>query len=423
MRPLHLSALLALTAATASADWPTLHGDLHLGHARQVGVELQTTVPDDGWPTLWKHDCGSGFAGPIVRDNRVLLFHRVGDESVVEALDAATGKPLWKTAWPTDYKDDFGFDNGPRSTPTADSTHVYCYAADGTLAALKLTDGTLVWKKDCAAELGSPKGFFGRCCSALVHGNVLLVATGGPEAGITAFDTRTGEIRWKAPTGEASYASPTSFMSLPGTPAVFLTREGITGIEPNTGEIQFKAPFRARSHTSVNAATPLIVQDDQFFTSASYDTGAALWQIARDGKSLKPIWQKKDILDCHYATPVCFNGSLIGFHGRQETGQELRCVRASDGELQWSIPLDAGHLICSRETLIILTEAGELILAPADPLQKPALTQRSQVLRGGHRAPPAMNDGLLYARDKSRLVCIGLRQPAAPKDSKAPKTP
>ena len=43
---------------------------------------------------------------------------------------------------------------------------------------------------------------------------------------------------------------------------------------------------------------------------------------------------------------------------------------------------------------------------------KAAITRlkgRVSVVRGGHRAPPALAGGLLAVRDKSRLVCVDLR--------------
>ena len=41
----------------------------------------------------------------------------------------------------------------------------------------------------------------------------------------------------------------------------------------------------------------------------------------------------EDALDCHYSTPVFDDGYLYGFHGRQEQGQTLRCIRQQVAEL------------------------------------------------------------------------------------------
>ena len=43
---------------------------------------------------------GEGFSGPVVVGGKLVLFHRVGGEEVVECLGAADGKPHWKNAYP-----------------------------------------------------------------------------------------------------------------------------------------------------------------------------------------------------------------------------------------------------------------------------------------------------------------------------------
>src|SRR5262245_63176795 len=97
--------LLTLAAPTVSlaADWPQFLGP----DRNQTSVEkgLLDSWPKEGPPVVWKHGVGQGYAGPVVVGNRLVLFHRVGDEDVVECLNATDGKPLWKTAVPTRYRD------------------------------------------------------------------------------------------------------------------------------------------------------------------------------------------------------------------------------------------------------------------------------------------------------------------------------
>jgi len=48
------------------------------------------------------------FAGPVVAGKRVVLFHRVGDEEVIECFDTDKGESQWKFAYATKYVDRFG---------------------------------------------------------------------------------------------------------------------------------------------------------------------------------------------------------------------------------------------------------------------------------------------------------------------------
>ena len=48
---------------------------------------------------------GSGYAGPVVQGDKLIYFHRVGDEEIIECLHAETGRRFWKYSYPTRYRD------------------------------------------------------------------------------------------------------------------------------------------------------------------------------------------------------------------------------------------------------------------------------------------------------------------------------
>ena len=68
----------------------------------------------------------------------------------------------------------------------------------------------------------------------------------------------------------------------------------------------------------------------------------------------------------------------------------------------------AGALLVVGEKLLILTERGELIAAPASP-QKFSPTARAQILGTDIRAHPALAHGRFYARDKGMLIGVDLQ--------------
>src|SRR5262245_46795615 len=93
-----VSAVLALSRCLTWAtqpDWRQL-----LGPGRDgvySGPALAKAWPKEGPPVVSKREVGSGFAGPAVSGERLVLFHRVGDRALVECLDARTGQPVWKS--------------------------------------------------------------------------------------------------------------------------------------------------------------------------------------------------------------------------------------------------------------------------------------------------------------------------------------
>ena len=403
---LALVCLLSRSDADGLGDWPQFLGPERNGVYR--ADDLAQTWPAAGPKVLWKIDVGQGFAGPVVWGGKLVLFHRLGDRETVDCLDARTGKRLWRADYPTHYQDDFGFDEGPRATPTIANGKGYTFGAEGMLNCWELASGKNIWRVDTKTEFTAPKGFFGMACSPLLEGNAVIVNIGGGNgAGVVAFDASTGKTLWKATDDEASYSSPTAATIGGKRYVLAFNRAGLVALDPAGGRQFFRFPWRSRSHASVNAATPLVI-GDRVFISASYGTGAALLRFKETGPQI--IWSGDDALSNHYATSVCRDGFLYGYHGRQETGPSLRCIELATGKVRWSRDdFGAGTLMLAGDKLLVLTEKGELILAPAAPQGFKPIA-RAQVLPFDSRAYPALADGLYYARNKDRLVCLDLRK-------------
>jgi hypothetical protein len=404
-----IAASLAAVAAGA-ADWPQFLGPNRDG--TYPASDLAESWPKEGPPVVWQRKVGQGFSGPVVALGKVILFHRVDDKETVECLRETTGQPLWRFDYPTRYRDDFGFDEGPRATPAIADGRVYTYGAEGVLHCLDLATGTNIWTVDAKAQFHAAKGFFGIACSPLVEGKaVLLIVGGGDGAGIVAFDKTNGKVLWKATDDEASYSSPVAATIRGQRCGFFFTRSGLAAVNPTSGKILFQFPFRPPIRNSVSAATPLVV-GDLVFLSASYDTGAVLLRVNEAGP--QKIWAAAESLSSHYATGIHHNGFIYGIHGRADPGFEppasLRCIELQTGKVRWEQDaFGAATMILAGDQLLILTDRGELIRAPASPEgYKP--NARTQVLPNQVRAHPALAGGLFYARSKDKLVCLDLRK-------------
>ena len=394
----------AAAVEVAAQDWPQFLGPARDG--RYAGAPLAASWPDGDPRRLWSRPVGAGFAGPVVSGDRVILFHRVGRREVVEALDAATGDTVWRYDYPTSYRDDFGFDEGPRSVPVVADGRVYTFGAQGQLHAVDLETGAGVWQVDTHDRYGVRKGFFGAAGSPLVEDGRVIANVGGRRGGIVAFDAATGGELWTATDHEASYSSPAAGTFGGRRLALVFTRTGLVGLDPASGEVRFERRWRSRLGASVNAATPLVL-GDSVFISASYGTGAALLRI--EGGTLAEAWSGDDSMTNHYATAVEHEGVLYGYHGRQEYSPSLRAVDARSGTVRWSEDrFGAGTVTLAGDVLVILRESGELMLAEATPEALRPLA-RARILPGVVRAYPALADGRLYARNTDTLVAVDLR--------------
>ena len=403
LRTIGLMVLIA--ARVAAADWPQF-----LGPARDgvyTGAELNEKWPASGPRIVWRKRIGQGLAGPVVAQSRLIVFHRIDDQEVIDALDPLTGESRWRYAYPTSYRDDFGFDEGPRAVPVVVNGVVYTFGAEGRLTALDVSSGKPLWNVDTAKQFAVPKGFFGAAGSPLVEEGRVIANVGGKDAGIAAFDAKTGRVLWASTADGASYSSATAATFFGRRYAVFLTREALVGVDPADGHVRFRRAWRARQAASVNAATPLVV-GNAIFVSAEYGPGAGLLQF--DGTTLTDRWLSDEVLSNHYATSVHYEGRLFGFHGRQEFGPAFRAVNLESGKVLWSTErFGAGTVVLAGRRLLIVRENGELVLAATSSTAFEPVA-RAQILPPTVRAYPALAEGLLYLRNGDTLAAVDLRK-------------
>ena len=395
--------LIAVIVPVNAQDWPQFLGPDRDG--QYDGPPLATQWPNGSPAELWRRPIGAGFAGPVVADGRIILFHRVDGREVLEALDAANGAQLWSYDYPTTYRDDFGFDEGPRSSPVVVDGRVFSFGAQGALHAVDLETGSGLWSVDTRSRFGFPKAFFGAAGSPLVEDGRVLANIGGPDAGIVAFDAGSGDLLWAVSGEEASYSSPVGATFGGIRHALFFTRNSLLALDPVNGNVRFQRDWRARMRASVNAATPLIV-GDHIFVSAEYGTGAGVFRV--NGLDLEERWTSNDVLSNHYATSVYHDGYLYGFHGRQEYGPSLRAVAFETGEVAWDVDrFGAGSVTLAGDMLVIVRESGELYLADASPGAFSILAQ-ARLLPPTVRAYPALSDGRLFVRNGDTLLAVNL---------------
>lgn len=394
-------AVALLPLLLSAQDWPQLLGPNRDG--RYAGP----FSPKPAFTKLWERPVGEAFAAPVAAGGRLLVYHRLGDEDLLESLDAATGTVQWTYRYKTAYRDDFGFLEGPRATPVVDGDRVYLFSAESVLRCVSLISGKLVWQVDARERFGAAKEYFGAASVPIVEGKLLLANVGGRrEAGIVGLDKMTGATVWKAAPDEAGYSSPKVVTIAGARHALFFTRSGLIDADPATGAIRFQLRWRARMAASVNAAVPQAA-GNLVFLSASYGTGATVLEIA--GNSYKHLWQGDDELSNHYATSVLLDGYLYGWHGRQEMGQELRCVELRTGKVQWSVPnLRAGTVTLMKDHLLVLTESGEALIAPVSSKAFQPVS-RKKLLPATVRAYPALSAGRLYIRNDRTLAAFAVQ--------------
>ena len=446
MNSLRCFFLFVLPAAMMGQDWPQFLGPRANGVSEESG--LLEKWPTNGPPLVWDKEIGTGYSAPSLRGSLLVVHHRIREEEIVEAFEAATGKSIWRYAYPSHFIDPYGYNNGPRGTPLLTPEFCYMLGAEGKLLCLELKTGKLVWQRDTGTDWNVPAAFFGVGSSPLLEAGLLLVMVGGqPNSGIVAFDPKTGKtvwesvgernwqdqpklgwpgepkVKWQSWEKQASYSTPVAATIHGRRQVLCLMRQGLVSVNPTNGEVNFSFWFRSPANDSVNAMDPMVVDDLILISAAYYRIGSVLLRVKPDGKGVEEVW-RSTVLEIHWTTPIYADGFLFAFSGRNETDAHFRCVEMKTGKLMWdrdeSWPTHStrtpsvygrGSCILAEDKLIVLGEGGLLGLFKLNA-QRPEEISRFQVLPLHYPcwAAPVLSRKKVYLRSEDRLVCFDLQK-------------
>ncbi|HEV8060608.1 MAG TPA: PQQ-binding-like beta-propeller repeat protein [Gemmataceae bacterium] len=389
------------------ADWPQWLGP------NRNNVSSEIVPPWSGAPTVhWRLPVGEGNGGPVISNGRVFLLTKVKGKDVEEvmALDATTGKEIWRTAYDRpEFTSMFG--NGPRSTPTVVDGKVYTMGITGILSCFDAADGKILWQANPSEEFKAARLVFGSAVSPLVEGGKVYVMAGGKGGVIAAYDAGTGKLVWSEKKDQASYSSPIAIGQGADREIIFLAQSGIVALSPTDGTVLWRAPLV--DGLMETSSTPAICGDVLLASSITF--GAMGLDLKKeDGKQGKKLWTNP-ALTCYFATPVAVGTD----HFYVVTGTKpparnmvatLQCVEAKTGKLLWKRPnvgkYHASLMCTGDDKLLMLEESGDLVLLQADPKEYRELS-RTKVC-GETWAHPALANGRFYVRDNKEMVCFSL---------------
>jgi outer membrane protein assembly factor BamB len=375
---------------------------------------------------------GQGYCAPTIANGRLFHFDRHGGQVRLTAFNPDSTAELWRFEYPTEYRDKYGYDGGPRACPIVDGDRVYIHGPEGMLHCLDVANGKLRWKVDTHAAYGVVQNFFGVSGVPMVEGELLIVPVGGSPTGtepddfrdlkgngtgIVAFDKLTGKERYRATDELASYSSPIIAEINGRRLGLYWSRHRLIAFEPATGKAAFQFHWRSKQLESVNAANPLVVGDRIMLTEC-YGLGCVLLNVMGDKPEV--VWKddadsRRKRLECHWNTPIHVNGFVYGSSGRHSETAELRCVELANGEVKWRIrDLGRASLLFVDGHFVVLTEFGKLLLVKPDSARYVEIARLDfgregrGLLKYPCWAAPVLSHGRLYLRGQGLLLCLEL---------------
>jgi outer membrane protein assembly factor BamB len=416
--------LLVCISNTYAQDWPQYLGPNGNNSSNQKNI--LRSWPQQGPEVLWTTAVGIGYGGPVVKDGKVYLLDRddkVGDK--MRCFDLSNGKELWS----------FGYDApgsvmfpGSRSVPALDGNRLYSCGPYGNLYCIDINTHKALWNKNVWTDFGGgeiPRWAITQC--PLVLGDLLILASQAPQAGVVAYDKLTGNVRWKTPSlGAVGYVSPAIVKVGKESHVVMITASAgrgesasggkVVGIDPLTGKVLWEY---TNWQCGIPVPSAVDAGEGRVLITGGYQAGAAMIKVEKkaDGSySVSELYKNADF-GAHTQPPVLYNGNFYAQYSTNERKDGLVCM-SIDGKIKWKTgrtPLfDKGGLILADGLLLGTDGSSKLYLIEPDPSAfKPIATSDLLKPETGFKgssnqnwAPLALADGKLLIRDQSRLICV-----------------
>jgi outer membrane protein assembly factor BamB len=392
-RSLLLAALAGSLSLVARADWTSYRGP------SQNGVSSESVAIAGGeLRQVWKTNVGIGTSSVVVSGAHAFTMGNVRNQDVVFCFDAASGREVWKHEYRL-APDPRNFEGGPAATPTIDGNRVYTVSHQGDLFCLDAATGKPVWYKHYQQDFRGKRPQWGYAGSPLVEGNLLILDVGARGGSTIALDKTNGKVVWKSGDDNAGYAAPLAADIAGKRTIVMFKAEHLVGLDAANGRELWRQPWK--TSYDVNAATPLII-GNRVFVSSGYGRGCGLFEVGPGGVSER--WQNKN-LKAHFNTPVVSQGAIYGIDDNASPKSPLVCLDLETGKVKWEEKIGGGALVLAGGKLVILNEAGELIIGDATPNGfKAAL--RQQVLGKRCWVQPTVANGRIYCRNNNGDLAV-----------------
>jgi outer membrane protein assembly factor BamB len=403
-----LTLLAAAAQQSGSGNWPQWRGPDRTGVARETG--LLKSWPADGPRLVWKaQGLGGGHSTPSIAGGRIFGLSYRGQDEVVWALDAASGKEQWHTRIaPANFSIGSQAQAGSNSTPTVDGDRLYALGESGDLACLQVADGKLLWKKSLVSDFGGRVPGWGYSESPLVDGEKVIATPGGSAATLVALNKTSGDVLWKAqvPGGDgAQYASAIAADVDGQRQYIQFLRGGVVGVAAKDG--QFLWRYENPANGTANCSTP-IYRDHLVFAASAYGKGGGLARLATSpsGVTATEVYFTRRMQN-HHGGVVLVGDHLYGFDG-----SNLTCLNWMTGEVAWSDrSVGKGSLVCADGHLYARSERGSVALVEATAAGYVEKSRFEQPDRSSEPAwaHPVIAGGRLYLRDQDLLLCYDVK--------------
>jgi outer membrane protein assembly factor BamB len=385
-------------------DWPQWGGPTRDFHA--AGVEW-TPWPASGPTYLWQRPLGEGYSAIASVGDTLYTMYRRGEEEVVVAIDAATGTTRWEHAYPATWLSGMDAQQGPgpHATPLVHRDRVYAVGATGVLHALDARTGRVVWRLRLIEDLNGTKVMRGYSSSPLAYHDWIIVQIGGDGHAVLALDPADGRVVWRGGSFVNVNSSPIVARVAGEDHIVALGSGEVIGLDARTGAPRWSHPHPHRFRE--NIPTPIWSNGLLFITSYA-DGGSRVLELRRRNEQtvVRELWHHTR-LRVYYTNVIRIGDYAYGSSG--DAGATIyTAVNITSGEVAWqSREIARSSAVATGNRVLLRDDEGHLTLATVTPSGITVLAT-APVLSGGPATPPTAVGTRVFARDRRKLIALDL---------------
>jgi len=394
-------------AKPAETDWLQWGGPQR--NFQAPVARLAKSWPSGGPKKLWSRPLGEGYTTVLAESGTVYTAFRRGEQEIVVALLAATGKTLWERAVEAPDRPDKrrpGVGVGPYSTPLIVGARLFFTASNGVLYALDKRSGRVLWEQDLWRKYEGNVVDPGYSSSPLAWKETVIVPAGGQGRGLICFRQQDGSVVWKKLDFENTHASPI-LINVDGQPqVVHFMQKDLIGADPDTGDLLWSYPHQTLFNA--HASTPVWGSDNILFISTAYNGGSRALRLARTGgkTEVKELWRSQR-MRIHHTNAIRLGDYVYASNGDFGPAP-LTCINVTTGQIEWQERrFGKANLVSSGDNVIVLDESGKLILGVLSPKGAQVLAE-TEALTSTAWTAPTLAGNILYVRDRKEIAAFHL---------------
>ena len=312
-------------------DWPRFRGPDGTGVAE--ASRLPTRWSNVSRPPVniaWKVRLpGRGCSCPLVVGDRVFVTCSSGyrqDHLSLQCYDVESGKRVWqRSLWATGRTMTHPTIAPAAPTPVSDGQYIYLLYSSNDVACFDL-DGNLQWLRGLMMEYPNASNSLGMASSLVVADGILVAKLENDSQSLAiALHTSDGTTVWSVERPPiASWSTPVIRLAQDDKKEVVLeSPRGFTAYDLKTGKVRWRFDAGGSSQASMVAAGDLLLVPARGLTALRITPG----QMPR------VVWDNNR-LRCNTATPLVHKGKVYVI-----SGTILKCADLETGKLLWQLRL------------------------------------------------------------------------------------